>query len=123
MKFIIRILKALRYIVYSVGLFLLSILLSPVVMIFNWNKLWLLSIATEEDCSLDKALELSNSIPKYKFSRWNLNFPNYHAAGLEVPRRSRPETDDDGIESAVAKTTDHSYSYLPENIFYSDHYR
>jgi hypothetical protein len=120
MKFVFKILKTIKYIICSVGLFFLTILAAPIIMIFKWDKLWLLSIATEEGCSLAEAKILSVKIPKYKFCRWNLNFPNYHAAGIKI--NNFPVKKDDDIFEGN-KSIDPSYYYMPDNIFYSDHYK
>lgn len=69
----------IRYIFKVVAVMILVIAMlvcSPIIVIFKWDFIWLLLIMITEWCSYKQAKKLMKSIPKYRFSRWNLHFPN-----------------------------------------------
>ncbi len=114
MKICYKILRGIRYLICSILLLPLMLIAAPFTMLFNWNGVWLLCIANEENCSLEEAKQLEKTISKYKFNRWNLNFPN-------IPRTKQQnfEFSESSEIFENPNVNDPSYSYLPENIFYN----
>lgn len=73
------VLPVIKYIVTAVAAIILVIAMlvfAPIIVIFKWDFIWLLLIMIAEWCSYEQAKKLMKSIPKYRFSRWNLHFPN-----------------------------------------------
>ncbi len=73
------ILPIIRYIIKAFAAMMLVIAMlvfSPIIIILKWDFIWLLFIMSAEWCSYEQAKKLMNTVPKYRFSRWNLHFPN-----------------------------------------------
>lgn len=106
--------RLLTYLPFKVGLACLWLASIPFIMIFNWNKIWQLLIAHEENCSIDEARNLMRTMPKYKFSRWDICFPNEKFSSTKFSALEASNVDTSHITSP-------SYYWRPGNIYHSNH--
>lgn len=78
------ILNKLRYIVFGFVIFILTLLLSPIILMFKWSGMWVLAVANKEGCSLKEAKRLLDEGVKYEYARhgvWRLD-----EEGKRIPR-------------------------------------
>ena len=109
--------RLITYLPFKLGLAIVWLVTIPFIMIFNWNKIWQLLIAHEENCSLEEAQNLMKTMSKYKFSRWNICFPSErfgYRRPLDVDSMS-------GIDTS--RSTNPAYYSNPGNIYHSSVYR
>ena len=115
MNIIRKITRGMKYVVCGMILDLAMFITFPLKMIFKLDKFWILSIANSENCSIKKAKVLMKKLPKYRFDRWSLKFPN-EPFDLELDFNRNDSALD------ISYTTNPSYSYRPDNVFYSSRY-
>ncbi len=72
----VQVIKYIIKVVAAMTLVIAMLVFSPIIIIFKWDFIWLLFIMSAEWCSYEQAKKLMKTIPKYRFSRWNLHFPN-----------------------------------------------
>ena len=108
--------RLLTYLPFKFGLAFIWLFTMPVIMIFNWSKVWQLLIAHEENCSLAEARNLMRTMAKYKFSRWNICFPNEKLSPANFSALEASNVDTSHITSPA-------YYYRPGNIYNSSSYK
>lgn len=109
--------RFLTYFPFKLALASVWLVTMPFIMMFNWSKIWQLLIAHEENCSVDEARNLMATMPKYKFCRWNICFPN------ERSSCQQQFNIDSDTEIDTSHITSPSQYYRPENIYHSSVYR
>lgn len=103
MKFALKILNGIRYVVCLLAILVLGLITLPLTLLFNWNGIFILAIANHERCSLKEAKRLLKEDEGYKVKQGNTS----DIANLAS--RVRANDDYDQLMSP-------GYKHLPFNV-------